>query len=95
MIKIVAIGKVKDKHLDALIQDYCKRINRYHKLQVVEVKDEAIINDEKALLDKEASRALKQIGKDEYVILLLQYLCMKDLKMKLKTDQEPTKNRPS
>ena len=52
MIKVVAIGKVKDKHLAALIEDYTKRIGRYHKIEVIEVKDEAIADNEKAVMDK-------------------------------------------
>ena len=70
MIKLVCIGKIKDPHLSALIADYEKKINHYHKLQIIEVKDEPIRDDEKAVLDAEAERALKNINNDEYVILL-------------------------
>lgn len=70
MIKLVVVGKIKDKHLQALIDDYVKRINRYHKLEVIEVKDEPIQNDESAVLKKEGQRVLEKIGADEYVITL-------------------------
>lgn len=70
MIKLLCVGKVKDEHLLALINDYKKRINKYHKLEIVEVKDEAIKNDEKEVLDNEAKRLLDKIEKDEYVILV-------------------------
>lgn len=70
MIKIVCVGKLKDKNLESLINDYIKKINKYHKLEVVEVKDEPIICDEKSVLDKEGKRVLDKIGNDEYVILL-------------------------
>ena len=70
MIKLVCIGKIKDKNLSELVADYTKRINRYHKLEIIEVKDEPIRDDEKAVLDAEAKRALNIIGNDEYVILL-------------------------
>lgn len=70
MIKIVAVGKVKDQHLLALIEDYQKRINKYHKLEIVEVKDEPIRDNDKEVLDKEASSILSKINDDEYVILL-------------------------
>lgn len=70
MIKVIAIGKVKDKHLSALIDDYIKRIQRYHKIEVIEVKDEPITDNEKAVLDKEGQRALDKIDAGEYVILL-------------------------
>lgn len=70
MIRLICIGKIKDKHLSALIDDYIERINHYHKLEVVEVKDESITTDEKTILDKEACRVLDKINDDEYVILL-------------------------
>lgn len=72
MIKIVAVGKIKSNSLNALINDYLKKISSYHKIELIEVKDEAIIaNDSnESILDKEANRVLKQIKDDEYVIVL-------------------------
>lgn len=70
MIKLVCVGKVKDKNLSSLIDDYVSRINKYHKLSIIEVKDEPIINDEKQVLQKEAKHVLEKINDDEYVILL-------------------------
>ena len=70
MIKLVCVGKVKDKNLSELINDYAKRISRYHKLEIIEVKDEPIRDDEKAVLDIEAKRVLNSISNDEYVILM-------------------------
>lgn len=70
MIKIIAVGTIKDKHLDALIKDYEKRINSYHKLQIIEVKDEPITSDERMVKEREGRRVYEKIGSDEYVILL-------------------------
>ena len=70
MIKILCVGRIKDKHLEALIDDYAKKINRYHKLEIAEVKDEAITGNEREVLNIEGKRLLEKIGKDEYVILL-------------------------
>ena len=70
MLKLICVGKVKDEHLKALINDYAKRIGKYHKLEVIEVKDEPIRDNEKEVLDIEASRILNKIDKDDYVILL-------------------------
>lgn len=70
MIKIVAVGKVKDEHLKALIDDYTKRISRYHKIEIVECKDEPIDDNQKDVLIKEGNRVLEKIGDDEYVILM-------------------------
>jgi len=70
MIKILCVGKVKDKHLQALIDDYVKKITRYHRIEIVEVRDEKITDDEKAILNREAERVLEKIDPDEYVILM-------------------------
>lgn len=70
MLKLICVGKVKDEHLKALIEDYSKRIGKYHKLEVIEVKDEPIRDNEKEVLDIEATRILNKIDKDDYVILL-------------------------
>lgn len=70
MLKLICVGKVKDASLKALIDDYQKRIQKYHKLEVIEVKDEPIRENEKEVLDIEASRIMSKIEKDDYVILL-------------------------
>ena len=70
MIRLICVGKVKDRHLSALIDDYSARISHYHRLEIVEVKDEPITSDEKSVLDKEGERVLSKISDNEYVILL-------------------------
>lgn len=70
MIKIVCVGKVKDKNLLSLIDDYTKKINSYHKLEIVEVKDEPIRDNPLQVLNTEGNRLLEKIQDDEYVILL-------------------------
>ena len=63
MIKIICVGKIKEKYLNELIQDYYKRINKYHKLEIIEVKD----NNDILLETKEI---MKYINKYEYNIAL-------------------------
>ena len=70
MIRLVCVGKVRDEHLLALISDYQKKISRYHKLEIIEVRDEPIRDNEKQVLDIEADRLLNVIDKNDYVILL-------------------------
>lgn len=70
MLKLICVGRVKDASLKALIDDYQKRIQKYHKLEVIEVKDEPIRENGKEVLDIEASRIMSKIDKDDYVILL-------------------------
>ena len=51
MIKIICVGKLKEKYLIDLVDDYVKRVNKYHKLELVEVKD-SNIKDEAMEIEK-------------------------------------------
>lgn len=70
MIRIVCVGKIKDKNLQSLVNDYKAKINRYHNIEIVEVKDEPISDDNNKVLNIEANRLLEKIQDNEYVILL-------------------------
>ena len=72
MIRIIAIGKIKDPHLDALIKQYLKQIAPYHKIMIEEVKDEPLVanSSDKRIMDKEGERVLKLLKDDEYVVVL-------------------------
>lgn len=61
MINIICSGKIKEKYLIELIDDYKKRINKYHKINIIEIKDEDN-------LVSEAKNILKQISDKDYVI---------------------------
>lgn len=63
MIKIICMGKIKEDYLNKLIEDYKKRISRYHKLEIIELNDS---ND----LQKESVDILKHINNQDYVIAL-------------------------
>lgn len=63
MIKIICLGKLKEKYLVDLVSDYVSRINKYHKLEIIELKDEED-------LEKEANNIEKFIGVNDYVITL-------------------------
>ena len=42
MIKIICIGKLKEQYLIDGINDYMKRISKYHKINIVELPDSNI-----------------------------------------------------
>ena len=63
MIKIICLGKLKEEYLKDLTNDYLKRINKYHKIELIELKDEED-------LVKEAQNILKYINNNEYIITL-------------------------
>ncbi|MFT6628317.1 MAG: 23S rRNA (pseudouridine1915-N3)-methyltransferase [Flavobacteriales bacterium] len=54
---IVAVGRVRDKNMRALIDEYAKRMTRYGKLTVVEVK-EAKSAPDRATAQRQESEAL-------------------------------------
>jgi 23S rRNA (pseudouridine1915-N3)-methyltransferase len=56
------MGKIKEKYLNDLIDDYTKRISKYHKLNIIELPD----ND----MDTETKNILKHIKPNDYVISL-------------------------
>ena len=67
MIKIVCVGKIKEKYLSLAIAEYLKRLSKYTKVDIVQVADEA--NAEKAL-KVEGEKIISKIRDDEYVIAL-------------------------
>lgn len=52
MIRILCVGKIKENYLKELINDYEKRISKYHKLEIIEVKDNEDIKKETIELQK-------------------------------------------
>ena len=62
MIKIICIGKLKEEYLKNGINDYFNRINKYHKLEIIELSDSNI--------DKEKDLILKNINPKDYIITL-------------------------
>lgn len=67
MIKIICPGKIKEKFLQQAAEEYLKRLSKYTKIEIIEVKDEA--NLEKAL-KIEGEQILKHIKDNDYVITL-------------------------
>ena len=69
MIKIICVGKIKEKYLKEAIDEYVKRLSKYTKLQIIEVED--IANDNiNIILEKEANLINKYILDKDYVITL-------------------------
>lgn len=43
MIKILTIGKIKDKNINLMVQDFLKRVNRFYTVELIESKEETIL----------------------------------------------------
>ena len=69
-IRILTIGKLKEKYLVNGINEYVKRLNAYCKVEMVEVPDEPIPDNASENVDKEADKIVAKIKDDEYVIVL-------------------------
>lgn len=74
-IKLVTVGKLKEKYLVQGIQEYAKRLGSYCKFEVVEVPDEKTPDEmsdkEMALiLNKEGDKILSKIQDTDFVIAM-------------------------
>lgn len=69
MIKILCVGKIKEKFLKDAINEYIKRLSKYTKLEIIEISDEAT-NNSNITLDKEKEKLLKHINLKDYNIVL-------------------------
>ena len=67
MIKIICLGNIKEKYIQEALKDYQKRLSKYTKLEIIELKDE---KDTANPLKKEKDDILRHIiSKDNIVIL--------------------------
>ena len=70
MIRLIFVGKVKDTWIKEAIDEYVKRLGRWTKVELIEIKDERIIGkDANKIIEAEADRILPLL-KDEYIIAL-------------------------
>ena len=66
-MKIICVGKIKEKFFVDAINEYSKRISKYTKLEIIEISDEA---NESIALKKEGEKILSKIKDSDYVITL-------------------------
>jgi len=74
-VKVIAVGKIREKFLLDGIKEYTKRLSAYIRLDMMEIADEPCperlsLADEERVKQKEGERILKGIGSQDYVILL-------------------------
>ena len=69
MIKIITVGTIKEKYLRDAIDEYKKRISKYTNLEIVELKDEGLVEKSKAL-KTEAEKIEKHLAERDYIITL-------------------------
>ena len=74
-IKLVTVGKLKEKYLKDGIAEYTKRLSRFSKLEIVELADEKTPDkasevENQQILEKVGNRILAKISEREFVVAL-------------------------
>ena len=74
-ITVICVGKIKEKFFTDAINEYLKRLSRFAKTEIIEVKDEKIPDNAsekecEAILEKEGNAIISKIPKNSYVITL-------------------------
>ncbi|VLJ54341.1 rRNA large subunit methyltransferase [Streptococcus pneumoniae] len=74
-IKVVIVGKLKEKYLKDGIAEYSKRISRFAKFEMIELSDEktpdkASESENQKILEIEGQRILSKIADRDFVIVL-------------------------
>lgn len=92
-INVISVGSVKEKYLQDLIADYKKRITKYAKIDLIELKDESNKINENVVKELEGERILNSIKDGFYVILLdLQGAMLDSVALSKKIDEIATYN---
>ncbi len=74
-ITCITVGKLKEKYFTDAVREYAKRLDRYCRLELVELPDERTPEnagqaENTAIKEREGARILKAIREDSYVIAL-------------------------
>lgn len=74
-IKIITVGKLKEKYLKDGIAEYVKRLSRFASCEMIELADEktpdnASEAENEKILEIEGNRILSKIGQREFVVVL-------------------------
>lgn len=74
-VKLITVGKLKEKYLKDGISEYVKRLGRFTKFESIELPDEktpdnARESENKLILEKEGRLILSKVGDRDYVIAL-------------------------
>ena len=69
MIKIICVGKIKEKFFVEALNEYKKRLTKYTKLEMIEVPDYGSENSH-LNMEHEKEKILKHIKQKDYIITL-------------------------
>ena len=66
MIKIITVGNLKEKYLKDAVDEYLKRIKKYTNIEIIEIKDEGLVEESKAI-ELEGEKINKHLTGKEYI----------------------------
>ena len=69
MIKIICVGKLKEKYWTEAVNEYLKRLSKYTKIELIELNDSKI-DDPVISLKQEKDLILSKISDKDYIITL-------------------------
>ena len=74
-IKIIAVGKIKEKYFTAAVDEYSKRMSRFAKFEIIEVPDEKIPDnasekEQESVKEKEGNAILSKLKPGDTVIAM-------------------------
>ena len=69
MIKIITVGSIKEKYLKDALLEYKKRLSKYTNIEIIEVKDEGLVEKDKAI-SLEGEKIKKHLNSRDYIITL-------------------------
>lgn len=74
-VTLMVVGKIKEKYFTDAIDEYSKRLKRYCKFNIIEVKDEPTPdnpspNEKAAVLNREGARIIEKLPKSAYIVSL-------------------------
>ncbi|MCA1591257.1 MAG: 23S rRNA (pseudouridine(1915)-N(3))-methyltransferase RlmH [Acidobacteria bacterium] len=68
-LRLIWVGKTRNEHLRALVGDYLKRLSRFARCEVVELRESASA-DERICLEEEGKRIVGALASDALAVLL-------------------------
>jgi 23S rRNA (pseudouridine1915-N3)-methyltransferase len=68
-LRVIWVGKTRDAHMRALSEEYLKRVSRFARCEVTELR-ECTSSDSRACLEEEGKRVVGALASDALTILL-------------------------
>ena len=74
-IKIIALGRLKEKYLREAVDEYAKRLSAYAKLEIIEIEPERLSDDPsesetQAALKAEAEKIMKKLEPESFSVAM-------------------------